>query len=97
MPTAASPFPLSPAAFEAPQVAAADALGGHWNVRVLGVLEARNGQLVLTRFVSQPIGALLALLALQPQRKHPREELVERLWPGVALDVGRNRLRNAIS
>ena len=78
-------------------MAAADALGGHWNVRVLGVLEARNGQLVLTRFVSQPIGALLALLALQPQRKHPREELVERLWPGVALDVGRNRLRNAIS
>ena len=66
-------------------------------MRVLGALEARNGDLKLTHFVSQPIGALLARLALLPQRAHPREELVELLWPGVDLDVGRNRLRNAVS
>ncbi len=76
---------------------AAEPLAGHWNVRVLGALEARNGQLALTHFVSQPIGALLARLALAPDRHHAREELVECLWPGVELDVGRNRLRNAIS
>jgi predicted ATPase/tetratricopeptide (TPR) repeat protein len=41
--------------------------------------------------------ALLARLALAPLRDHPREELVELLWPGVALDVGRNRLRQTLS
>lgn len=40
---------------------------------------------------------LLALLALQPQRRHAREELIELLWPGVELDVGRNRLRQVLS
>jgi len=78
-------------------VATAEPLAGQWNVRVLGALEARNGQLALTHFVSQPIAALLARLALAPDRHHAREELVEHLWPGVELDVGRNRLRNAIS
>jgi predicted ATPase len=72
-------------------------LGNIWHVRVLGGLEARSGDVTLKHFVSHPIAALLARLALQPQRFHPREELVELLWPGVGLDVGRNRLRNAIS
>jgi DNA-binding SARP family transcriptional activator len=40
---------------------------------------------------------LLARLALWPDRMHPREELVELLWPGVGLSVGRNRLRQALS
>jgi predicted ATPase len=66
-------------------------------VRVLGALEARNGDVVLRHFVSHAIGALLARLALLPQRTHPREELIELLWPGVELDVGRNRLRHALS
>ena len=40
---------------------------------------------------------LLARLALQPQRRHAREELIELLWPDVDLDVGRNRLRQVLS
>jgi DNA-binding SARP family transcriptional activator len=40
---------------------------------------------------------LLARLALQPQRRHSREELIELLWPGVDADVGRNRLRQVLS
>jgi predicted ATPase len=40
---------------------------------------------------------MLARVALAPDRAHPREELIELLWPGVALDVGRNRLRQALS
>jgi len=71
--------------------------GGVWVIRLLGAIEARNGDVRLTHFVSQPIAALLARLALLPRRAHPREELVELLWPGVELDVGRNRLRNAIA
>jgi predicted ATPase len=72
-------------------------LAGVWQVRVLGGLEARNGDVVLTHFVSHAIAALLARLALFPRRQHPREELVELLWPGVDIDVGRNRLRHALS
>ena len=46
---------------------------------------------------SRAVGLLLARLALAPARAHPREELIELLWPGVGLDVGRNRLRQALS
>jgi predicted ATPase len=49
------------------------------------------------RFPSRAIAALLARLALAPERAHAREELVELLWPGVDLSVGRNRLRQALS
>ena len=41
--------------------------------------------------------ALLARLALAPERLHAREELVELLWPGVDAAIGRNRLRQALS
>lgn len=50
-----------------------------------------------SRFPSRAIAALLARLALAPERAHAREELVELLWPGVDLPVGRNRLRQALS
>src|SRR5205814_5874946 len=46
---------------------------------------------------SRPIAMLLARLALQPQRRYAREELIELLWPDVELDVGRNRLRQVLS
>lgn len=68
-----------------------------WQVRLLGAVQARDGLHLLERFPSRAAAALLARLALQPGRDHPREELVELLWPGVALEVGRNRLRQALS
>ncbi len=95
--SATAPPSPSPLSFLEPAGPGAARRAGVWQVRVLGGLEARNGDVVLTHFISHAIGALLARLALHPQRSHPREELVELLWPGVALDVGRNRLRNAIS
>ena len=45
---------------------------------------------------SRSVAALLARLVLVPQCSHAREELIELLWPGVALAVGRNRLRRAL-
>ncbi|MBC7732868.1 MAG: hypothetical protein H7306_13360 [Bacteriovorax sp.] len=89
MPASTSDISFAPSGLPLP--------GGVWAVRLLGAIEARNGDVRLTHFVSQPIAALLARLALLPDRAHPREELVELLWPGVGLDVGRNRLRNAIA
>ena len=92
------PFEL-PTAAPRPGNATAHAglLSGRWSVRVLGTLEANNGDVRLSHFVSQPIAALLARLLLLPQRAHPREALIELLWPEGDLEVGRNRLRNAIS
>ena len=67
-----------------------------WRVQLLGGLQVRRGDVSLTNLSSRSVGALLARLALYPQRNHAREELVELLWPGVTLDVGRNRLRQAL-
>ena len=67
-------------------------------LRLLGGFEIeRGGRVELSRLPSRAATLLLARLALQPRRQHPREELVELLWPGVALDVGRNRLRQTLS
>jgi predicted ATPase len=67
-----------------------------WQVQLLGGLQARRGDILLRKFGSRSVAALLARLALYPQRSHAREELIELLWPGVTLDVGRNRLRQAL-
>lgn len=67
-------------------------------LRLLGGFEVQRGGCVeLTRLPSRAAVLLLARLALGPRRQHPREELVELLWPGVELDVGRNRLRQTLS
>jgi len=60
-------------------------------------VEISDGLLRVDRFASRAVAALLARLALAPDRAHGREELIELLWPGVALDVGRNRLRQTLS
>lgn len=68
-----------------------------WYVRVLGGLALEDEHQVLHRFPGRAAALLLARLALYPARSHPREELIELLWPGVDLAVGRNRLRQALS
>ena len=68
-----------------------------WQVCLLGGVTASDGVQLIERFPSRAVAALLARLALAPHRAHPREELVDLLWPGVALAVGRNRLRQTLS
>lgn len=70
---------------------------GHWRIELLGGLSAASGDVVLPRLPSRAVAMLLARLALCSKRSHGREELVELLWPDVALRVGRNRLRQALS
>lgn len=48
-------------------------------------------------FRSQKSGALLGYLAYHHRRSHPREELIELLWPECDPEVGRHRLRKALS
>ncbi len=68
-----------------------------WHIQLLGGLRGTRGSSVIAQFPSRAIALLLARLAMQPQRRHAREELIELLWPDVELEVGRNRLRQALS
>ena len=73
------------------------ALAPRWQLRLLGAVELRAADVSISRWPSRAVAALLARLALAPHRDHPREELIELLWPGVSLDKGRPRLRQALS
>ncbi len=81
-----------PASADAPQPAC-------WRLRLLGgfALDDGGGGAGIARLPSRAITLLLARLALEPAREHGREELIELLWPEVAPDAGRNRLRQALS
>jgi predicted ATPase len=68
-----------------------------WRVHLLGGLQLGDGRRLVTRLPSRAVTALLARLAMAPERLHAREELIEMLWPGVEPAVGRNRLRQALS
>ncbi len=68
-----------------------------WQLRLLGAVELRDAEGAVLRLPSRAAALLLARLALAPERQHPREELVEHLWPGVDGATGRNRLRQTLS
>jgi DNA-binding SARP family transcriptional activator len=68
-----------------------------WRIELLGWLRARQGARVVTRFGAHAAGALLGYLSYYAQRPHRREELVELLWPECDPEVGRHRLRKALS
>jgi DNA-binding SARP family transcriptional activator len=68
-----------------------------WRIRLLGSLRAEGSQREVTRFRTQKTAALLAYLAYYRDRSHPRELLMEILWPEDDLDAARNKLRLALS
>ncbi len=68
-----------------------------WELQLLGRLRAVHGERVVERFTTRKTGALLAWLALHPDRPQPREQLVERFWPDSAPAAGRNSLSQALS
>jgi predicted ATPase/DNA-binding SARP family transcriptional activator len=59
-------------------------------------LSVQNGDLTLRQFQTYKTGALLAFLAFYGQRQHPREQLVNLLWPDAEPTAGRNRLTQAL-
>lgn len=71
--------------------------GRGWRIELLGRLRAVSGSLCVTRFRTQKTAVLLAFLACHPHRAHPRETLVELLWPDEDEEAGRQNLRNALS
>jgi predicted ATPase len=75
----------------------ASAGSARWQVRLLGGFEIDDGRHRLTLLRSRASMALLARLALEPAREHPREELADRLWPEADAVTGRSRLRQTLS
>jgi predicted ATPase len=68
-----------------------------WHIRLLGTLEAKQGNTIISRFATSRVAALLARLALHPHRTHSREELAGLLWPEADGDAGRLNLRVALA
>ena len=70
-----------------------------WHITLFGSLQAADPAGVrppITRFRTQRTAALLAFLAFY-KGLHSREVLAEMLWPGVAPQTGRTRLKQEIA
>lgn len=68
-----------------------------WHLRLLGSFDLSDGVQRHHKLGTRAAMALLARLCLRPDSSHPRETLVELLWPDVAPDAGRQRLRQTLS
>jgi predicted ATPase len=64
-------------------------------IQLLGGLRVQQGEREITRFRTQKAASLLAYLAYYRHQSHPREVLIEMLWPECDPKVGRSRLSNA--
>lgn len=62
-------------------------------IHLLGTLSIQGADQTITRFRSQKSAALLAYLAINIDRPHPRERLADMLWPDAEPDAGRRNLR----
>jgi len=67
-----------------------------WEIRLFGGLEARRPGTVIAQFRTRKSAALLAFLTYHSDRAHPRDRLVELLWPDQPVDAGRNSLSTAL-
>src|SRR5215468_8335971 len=65
-------------------------------IELLGGLRVQLAERVLTRFNTQKTASLLAYLAYHRHQQHPRELLIEMLWPECDPAAGRNRLSTAL-
>src|SRR5579859_3768605 len=68
-----------------------------WHIQLFGGLRLRQAERTITRFRTQKIGALLAYLAYFRLRAHPRETLIDMLWPDAEPESGRHSLSLALS
>ena len=65
-------------------------------IEMLGGFRVCCGERITSRFQSQKTGALLAYLAFYAQTPHPREALVDLLWPEADPESGLSRLKNLL-
>ena len=72
-------------------------MDAQWRIELFGGLRVQGGDRVISRFPTQKTGALLAYLGYHLDSTHPREVLVELLWPESLPSAGRNSLSKALS
>lgn len=68
-----------------------------WRIELLGRLQADGLNRSIVRFRTHKTGLLLAYLAYYSTRNHPREELMDLLWPESDTEAARTNLRVALS
>ena len=68
-----------------------------WHIGMLGGLRMEQPAGCVYRFRPQKMAGLLAYLAYYRRQAHPREALMEVLWPGEALETARHKLSVALS
>src|SRR5690349_2480289 len=66
-------------------------------IELLGGLRVLQGGRAVTRFRTEKTAALLGYLAYHLDRRHPRETLIELLWPEDDQDTSRHKLSVALS
>jgi predicted ATPase/DNA-binding SARP family transcriptional activator len=71
-------------------------LSALWTIQLLGGLAAYSPQRQLRRFRTQKAASLLAYLAFH-RAPHPRETLIDLVWPDTETEVGRHNLSMALS
>ncbi len=69
----------------------------HLSIRVLGPFQVSLDGEPVSGFASDKVRALLAYLALSPDRPHRREALAGLLWPEFPERSARTNLRNALA
>jgi predicted ATPase/DNA-binding SARP family transcriptional activator len=67
-----------------------------WHIELLGQLRLRRGDAINRPLERQKSTALLAYLACHPRYPHPRDVLIELLWPEEDPEVGRRKLRSLL-
>src|SRR4051812_14959169 len=72
-------------------------MDGCCRIEMLGGLRVMQGDRAVTRFRTHKTAELLAYLAYFHRRSHPREILIDLLWPEADLDGGRHSLSMALS
>jgi len=65
-------------------------------VRVFGKLQLQNGEALVSTFPTRRVEELLSYLLLHQGARHPREKLVDTLWPEIELRNGRASLSTAL-
>src|SRR5262249_4536758 len=68
-----------------------------WRIELFGWLRAVQADRVVSRFRTRKAAALLAYLAHYSHRSHPREQLIELLWPDCTPSAGRANLRGELT
>lgn len=72
-------------------------LEGLWRISLLGGISASCGQTIHLRFRTTKVAALLAYLAYDRDKNHPRAELCDLFWPDDDIENGRRSLRVALN